>query len=334
MTTQTAALSQAADIDPYLPLLNLMRKYGAAGSPRDFYWAVNDAFHSEEAAEYDTVHVDMFMGAGTLWKRLLSHLPPEPAGLRVLDVGCGTGLVGSMLAEFAAERVGGLVCLDPNREMLARARTRSAGWPFPTRFVRDHASTLPAGEVFDVLTVNSVMHHIVELDAFFAGVRRALRPGGVLLTAQDTRAESRRDPVFGGRARAAARQRRGHMAMRLRRAVGAAARRVLRRPYIDPLARRTSQRLMERGVIARPMPSPAVWAVTDFHVPGLEGGHGKGFEREALGAALGFEPLDWFTYQFRGVNLARLTDAERAEEAAWLAAGDPHGELFASAWRA
>jgi hypothetical protein len=161
-----------------------------------------------------------------------------------------------------------------------------------------------------------------------------LRPGGVLLTALDTRAESCRDPVFAARARQAERRRRGHVGTRVRRAVGAAARRVLRRPYIDPLARRTSQRLMERGVITRAMPSRALWAVTDFHVPGHEGGHGKGFEREALGAALGLEPLDWFTFQFRGINHARLTEAERAEEAAWLAAGDPHGQLFASAWRA
>src|ERR1700736_4402614 len=77
----------------YESLRPLMARFGAVGEPKAFYWAVNAAFHTAEAREYDSIHADMFDGLRPIWQRLTAALPSEPARLDILDVGAGTGLV-------------------------------------------------------------------------------------------------------------------------------------------------------------------------------------------------------------------------------------------------
>ena len=90
--------------DVYQPLQALMKQYGAEGSPKEFYWAVNTAYHTAESAVYDQMHLDMFEELPPIWDWLANHLPTEPARLGFLDVGCGTGQVGMNLERICPDR--------------------------------------------------------------------------------------------------------------------------------------------------------------------------------------------------------------------------------------
>lgn len=101
-------------------------------------------------------------------------------GLRVLDVGCGTGVA----VREAARRLapGGLaVGLDPGRAFLARARTLAAEVApgVRIRFCAGDARRLPFREgSFDVVLAVTALSHVAGGDHAVAELVRVVRPGG------------------------------------------------------------------------------------------------------------------------------------------------------------
>jgi SAM-dependent methyltransferase len=97
----------------------------------------------------------------------------DPAGLRALDVGCGTGETDALLAAF-----GELHGVDVSREALRRARARSPG----TTYRRYDGERLPYGDgSFDLVFAICVVHHVPpeRWRRFAAELSRVVRPGGV-----------------------------------------------------------------------------------------------------------------------------------------------------------
>jgi len=101
-----------------------------------------------------------------------------PAGSRVLDAGCGPGLVAEAFLR-AGHRVLGV---DLSEEMVARARARCAGWGDRARFERQSLHD-PLEGPFDAAVSRMVIHHVLEPAAFLRRQVELLRPGGVLLAA-------------------------------------------------------------------------------------------------------------------------------------------------------
>lgn len=101
---------------------------------------------------------------------------------RMLDVGCGTGTLLSIISrDPLAER---LVGLDYAEEMVRRAGVKFAGAEQPEKLlaVRGDAERLPfADGSFDVITCCNSFHHYPHQAAAIAGFRRVLRPGGMLV---------------------------------------------------------------------------------------------------------------------------------------------------------
>jgi SAM-dependent methyltransferase len=100
--------------------------------------------------------------------------PLGPFG-RGLDVCCGTGAGMRVLSSLCQGRIAGA---DFSTGMLAQARGAhpDAGW------VRADARALPFAGAFDLAVTFGALGHFLpaERPALFAGVYRALRPGGVL----------------------------------------------------------------------------------------------------------------------------------------------------------
>ncbi len=100
--------------------------------------------------------------------------------LRVLDVGCGTGVFAAKIRQDlpAAEVVG----VDLVSGMLAKGSDRwrrHAGTVFP---VQADSERLPfAAGTFDVVTCANSFHHYPHQDRAVAEMRRVLKPGGRLL---------------------------------------------------------------------------------------------------------------------------------------------------------
>ena len=320
--------------DPYAPLRGLMRRHGASCSPKEFYWAVNSAYHAVEAAQYDELHADMYAELPPVWRRLLGHLPASPTQLRFLDIGAGTGLVGEFLQEMCPDHIGALVLLEPCEAMIEIARKKSEGWSFATEFVQGDISALGGDSLFDVVTANSVLHHIVDLGEFCGKAESLVRPGGVLLTAQDSRADAPSDSVFLKRRGTVARRSGRGLCARTQSLAARAVRRIRPGFRLGGLAEAANAPLLNEGVIKSPMTLAAIWSVTDFHVPGQIGGMGRGISFLDLERYMGRMTLvDSATYHFHGSNWQSLTQAEKERELGWWNAGDPHGEMFCTAWQ-
>jgi SAM-dependent methyltransferase len=94
-------------------------------------------------------------------------LAPQP-GERILDLGCGDGVLTEALVAAGAEVVG----IDAGEDMVAAARARGLD-----AHVGD-GQALAFTAVFDAVFSNSALHWMLDRDAVAAGVFRALRPGG------------------------------------------------------------------------------------------------------------------------------------------------------------
>lgn len=320
--------------DPYEVLRPLMERHGASGKPREFYWAVNQAYHTVQARQYGEIHETMFLGLEPVWQKLFAHAATHPrAKLRVLDVGAGTGLVGMFAEMHLGERVASMTLLDPCAAMLEQARRGAELLSFPCAFHHGDLDSLEADASFDVITVNSVLHRVVDLPAFCRRAKTLLSPRGWLLTGQDPRAGAGSDSQFVARRKTWRQGRRGLGRSAWTR-LGHLVRNVVGQPYLSPLAQETSSRLMEEGAIRRPLTMAEISVVTDFHVPGQPGGFGRGISVGQLRGWLeGMALVEDFTHQFHGVPWTSLKRAEQEQERKWWAAGDGHGELMASAWR-
>jgi SAM-dependent methyltransferase len=102
-----------------------------------------------------------------LGKPLLKLLAPK-RGERVLDLGCGDGVLTLEIARLGCEVVG----IDASKEMVEAARNAGID-----AHVRDGAR-LSFETEFDAVFTNATLHWIQSPEAVISGVWRALRPGG------------------------------------------------------------------------------------------------------------------------------------------------------------
>jgi len=117
------------------------------------------------AAEYDAKHAFVYEKA----RGLVELLAPK-AGERILDLGCGTGMLTAEIAARGAEVLG----VDRSEEMIAQARKKFPALRFEIVDVRELCFN---GE-FDAVFSNAVLHWIPEAEEVIAGVARVLKPGG------------------------------------------------------------------------------------------------------------------------------------------------------------
>ncbi len=114
-----------------------------------------------------------------LFKNRLIDLADVRPGMRVLDLGCGTGTLTVMVRrrQPGAEVIG----IDPDPEMLDRARSKARRAGVEIAFDQGFASELPyLDSRFDRVLASMMTHHL-DPDAkrqAFAEVLRVLRPGG------------------------------------------------------------------------------------------------------------------------------------------------------------
>jgi SAM-dependent methyltransferase len=98
---------------------------------------------------------------------ILARLAPKP-GERILDLGCGDGVLTEQIAAAGAAVLG----VDASPQMVEAARRRGV-----EAQVID-ARALPFDAMFDAVFSNAVLHWVEDADAPIAGVARALKPGG------------------------------------------------------------------------------------------------------------------------------------------------------------
>jgi ubiquinone/menaquinone biosynthesis C-methylase UbiE len=101
-----------------------------------------------------------------------------PAGARVLEVGCGTGVLMRTLARWPG--VAEVVGVDPAPSLLDRARDLAEGLPNLSFQQADGRSLGLDDETFDVVVFDSTLCHVPAPERALAEAFRVLRPKGRL----------------------------------------------------------------------------------------------------------------------------------------------------------
>jgi ubiquinone/menaquinone biosynthesis C-methylase UbiE len=103
---------------------------------------------------------------------------PFPRDARVLDVGCGTGVLTRVLARWP--QVASVVGIDPARALLDKASFAAAHLP-NVSFSEGDGRSLPFDNaMFDIVTSDSTLSHVPGPERAVGEAFRVLRPGGYL----------------------------------------------------------------------------------------------------------------------------------------------------------
>ena len=94
-------------------------------------------------------------------------------GLRVLDVGCGGGILSEALAERGAMVVG----IDLAESALQAAETHRAGQAVEYR-LESSRDAVARGESFDAVTCMEMLEHVADPAAVLRDIHALLKPGG------------------------------------------------------------------------------------------------------------------------------------------------------------
>src|SRR5512138_349858 len=100
-----------------------------------------------------------------------------PRGGRVLDGGCGPGLVAEAFLEAGYDVLG----VDLSAEMIRRAQARCARFGERARFEQRSLFDLEPGAPLDAALSRNVLHHLEDPQAFLSRQAALVRPGGAVL---------------------------------------------------------------------------------------------------------------------------------------------------------
>ena len=99
-------------------------------------------------------------------------------GLRVLDIGCGGGILSEPLATLGAEMIGA----DPSEDNIAAARAHAKNAGAAVDYRATTAEELAASnERFDVVLAMEVVEHVTDVGAFIATCAGMVKPGGLMI---------------------------------------------------------------------------------------------------------------------------------------------------------
>ena len=112
---------------------------------------------------------------GYMRRVLVEELRINPSGLRVLDIGCGGGLLAEEFARLGCEVTG----VDPSKESLSVGRRHATSQGLTIQYQAAVGEALPFTDAsFDAVYCCDVLEHVSDLSRVIAETVRALKPRG------------------------------------------------------------------------------------------------------------------------------------------------------------
>jgi 2-polyprenyl-6-hydroxyphenyl methylase/3-demethylubiquinone-9 3-methyltransferase len=99
------------------------------------------------------------------------------AGLRMLDIGCGAGLLCEPFTRLGAQVIG----VDPSASNIAAARLHAEKGHLSIDYRCTTIEDMDARERFDIVLAMEVVEHVADIGAFLSRCAAMLKPGGMLV---------------------------------------------------------------------------------------------------------------------------------------------------------
>ena len=145
---------------------------------------LNELFN-RTAYQYRNIDRATGFGSGLWYRKKALRQAGLKAGMQVLDVACGPGLVTQCALDLVGPS-GSVIGLDPSIGMLREAQKSPC-----QNLVRGVGESLPfPDEHFDFLSMGYALRHVPDLKGAFAEYRRVLKPGGIVLILEISRPKS------------------------------------------------------------------------------------------------------------------------------------------------
>lgn len=177
MTESLRETARNPRLTPHAPLTGY---YGDEAERHRFLRRIFD----DTAPDYDRIERLLAFGTGPWYRRQALVRAGLTPGTRIVDVGCGTGLLAREAIKLNGP-AGSLVGVDPSPGMMEQARLPGA------ELRQGRAEALPCEDASaDLLTMGYALRHIGDVAEAFSEFHRVLRPGGRLLVLEITKPES------------------------------------------------------------------------------------------------------------------------------------------------
>ncbi|MBN9496047.1 MAG: bifunctional 2-polyprenyl-6-hydroxyphenol methylase/3-demethylubiquinol 3-O-methyltransferase UbiG [Alphaproteobacteria bacterium] len=140
----------------------------------------------DPAGKFRPLHKFNPVRLGYIRDRLARHFGRDPLGakpldgLRILDIGCGGGLVAEPLARMGAA----MTAIDASAKNIGIASNHAARMGLAIDYRHTTAEDLvAAGESFDAVLSLEVVEHVADPKEFLASCGALVRPGGAMVVA-------------------------------------------------------------------------------------------------------------------------------------------------------
>jgi len=148
--------------------------------------AATQAMFDQAASGYDQAERITALGSGAWYRRDVLRRNGLRAGMTMLDVAAGTGLV-AVEGQRLIGPSGRLLALDPSPGMLAELRKK-----LDVETIEAYAEAIPLPENHvDFVSMGYALRHVGDLDLAFSEYLRVLRPGGRVCIMEISRPASR-----------------------------------------------------------------------------------------------------------------------------------------------